>query len=88
VKIGGVEERIPYVDFWSERAARLEALVRDPNRQLSRESWEWARLAREFAHHVDGILVFLNDVLMPRNLDAQLADDFAAVREAVLKLRS
>ena len=38
---------------------------------------------REFAHHVDGILVFLQDVLMPRKLEAHLDDGFQTVREAL-----
>jgi len=32
---------------------------------------------------VDGILVFLQDVLMPRKLEAHLDDGFEAVREAL-----
>jgi internalin A len=86
VRIGSFEQRAPYMAFWSERAAKLAELVRDPALRPSRESWEEVRLVQEFAHHVDGILGFLNDVLMPRNLDAQFADDFAAVREAVRRL--
>jgi hypothetical protein len=60
-------------------------LIRDPDLRPSRESWEEVRLVREFAHHVDGILVFLQDVLMPRKLEAHLDDDFQAVREALLR---
>jgi hypothetical protein len=40
-------------------------------------------LVRNFAQDVDGILVFLQDVLMPRKLDAHLNDGFEAVREAL-----
>jgi hypothetical protein len=32
---------------------------------------------------VDGILVFLQDVLMPRKLEVHFEDGFQAVREAV-----
>jgi len=38
------------------------------------------RQVREFAHPVDSILVFLQDVLMPRKLEAHLDDGFQAVR--------
>ncbi len=41
------------------------------------------RLVREFAHHVDDILVFLQDVLIPRKLEAHLDDGFQSVREAL-----
>jgi hypothetical protein len=49
----------------------------------SNESWGEVRLVREFAHHVDDILVFLQDVLMPRKLEAHLDDGFQAVRDAL-----
>ena len=83
VKIGSFEERAPYLEHWFERAAKLEDLIRKPNLRPSSESWEEVRLVREFAHHVDGILVFLQDVLMPRKLEAHLDDGFQAVREAL-----
>jgi len=83
VKIGSFEERAPYLEFWSERADKLEELIRKPNLRPGRESWEEVRLVREFAHHVDDILFFLQDVLMPRKLEVHLDDDFQAVREAL-----
>jgi internalin A len=83
VRIGNFEERAPYLEYWSERATRLEELIRKPNLRPSSESWEEVRLVREFAHHVDQILVFVQDVLMPRKLEAQLDDGFQAVRDAL-----
>jgi hypothetical protein len=83
VRIGNFEERAPYLEHWSERAEKLEVLIRRPNLRPGRESWEEVRLVREFAHHVDDILVFLQDVLMPRKLEAHLDDSFQAVREAL-----
>jgi len=56
---------------------RISAFIR----RLTRA--DLVRLVREFAHHVDGILVFLQDVLMPRKLEAHLDDGFEAVREAL-----
>ena len=38
---------------------------------------------RSFSQDVDGILLFVQDVLMPRNLEAHLDDGFQAVREAL-----
>jgi internalin A len=86
VKIGNLRERLPYLEYWASEAESLEALVRNPRISPSRESWEEVRLVREFAHHVDGILVFIQDVLMPRKLEAHLDDGFQAVRDA-LRLR-
>ncbi len=86
VRIGSFRERAPYLEFWSGQAAELEALIRRPDLQPSTESWDEVRLVREFAHHVDGILHFLHDVLMPRNVDAHLGDEFLAVRDAVRRL--
>ena len=83
VKVGSFEERLPYLEHWSERAEKLEALIRNPKLRPSSQSWEEVRLVREFAHHVDDILVFLQDVLMPRKLEAHLDDGFQAVREAL-----
>ena len=83
VKIGDLPERVPYMRYWADRAKDLEALVRDPDLRPSAKSWEEVRLVREFAHHVDDILDFLQDVLMPRKLEEHLDGDFAAVREAL-----
>lgn len=83
VRIGNLRERIPYLEYWSEQAESLEALIRNPKLRPSSESWEEVRLVREFAHHVDDILVFLQDVLMPRKLEAHLDNGFEAVREAL-----
>ena len=83
MKIGNVRERLPYLEYWSDQAESLEALIRNPKLRPSSDSWEEVRLVREFAHHVDGILVFLQDVLMPRKLEAHLDDGFQAVREAL-----
>jgi internalin A len=83
VKIGNVRERLPYLRYWAEQAKGLEELIRDPDLRPSSESWEEVRLVREFAHHVDGILVFLQDVLMPRKLEVHFEDGFESVREAV-----
>jgi internalin A len=83
VKIGNLRERLPYLEYWAGEAENLEAMIRNPRISPSRESWEEVRLVREFAHHVDGILVFIQDVLMPRKLEAHLEDGFQAVREAL-----
>ena len=84
VKIGNDQEKLPYLEHWDAEAKIVEALPGKMNLfRLSRESFERARLILEFAHHVDDILVFLQDVLMPRNLEAHLDDGFQAVREAL-----
>ena len=83
VKVGSLPQRLPYLKHWSEQAKSLEELVRDPDLRPSSQSWEEVRLVREFAHHVDDILVFLNDVLMPRQLKAHLDHGFPALREAL-----
>lgn len=59
------EKLVEFGLHWSERAAKLEALIRNPNLRPGAESWEEVRQVREFAHHVDDILIFLQDVLMP-----------------------
>jgi internalin A len=83
VKIGSFVERAPYLRYWAGQAKSLKALIRKEDLEPSRESWEEVRLVQEFAHHVDDILVFLQDVLIPRKLEAHLDDDFQAVREAL-----
>jgi internalin A len=83
VKVGNIWERLPYLKYWADQADSLKALPPDLYLQLSAESLQEARLVREFAHHVDDILVFLQDVLMPRKLEAHLDDGFEAVREAL-----
>jgi internalin A len=88
VKIGNLRERLPYLEHWAGEAESLEAVARNPKISPSRESWEEVRLIREFAHHVDGILVFIQDVLMPRKLEVHLDDGFQAVREALRRRAS
>jgi internalin A len=83
VKIGSFEERVPYLEFWERRAAKLERLIRRPKLRPSRESWEEVRLVREFAHQVDGILGFLQDIVMSRDLEVQFDEEFLAVRAAL-----
>ncbi|MEA2560036.1 MAG: internalin [Acidobacteriota bacterium] len=83
VKVGNLRERVPYLEYWADQAESLEALVRNPKLRPSSESWEEVRLVQEFAHHVDDILVFVQDILMPRKLEAHLDDGFQTVREAL-----
>lgn len=83
VRLENFEKRAPYLEYWSKRAAKLETLIRNPNLSPSRESWDEVRLVRQFAFHVDDILVFLENVLMPRRLEAHLDNHFQAIKEAL-----
>jgi len=83
VRLENFEKRAPYLEYWSKRAAKLEALIRNPNLSPSRESWDEVRLVRQFAFHVDDILVFLENVLMPRRLEAHLDNHFQAIKAAL-----
>jgi hypothetical protein len=84
VKIKDVWERLPYIDYWRAEAERVGELERSGRvLSLSPETFQELRLVREFTHHVDGILVFIQDVLMPRRLEVHLDDGFQAVRDAV-----
>ena len=83
VKVGDLVERVPYMKYWTGRANLLDALFRDPSINPGNESFKEVRLVREFAHHVDDILFFLQDVLMPRKLKVHLDDGFQAVRDAL-----
>lgn len=83
VKVGSVPQRAPYIKHWKREKEKLEKLHGDLGLSLSPESVQEARLVLEFAHHVDAILVFLADVLMPRKLEAHLDNGFQPVREAL-----
>jgi internalin A len=83
VKVDEFSDRVPYLEYWTEQAESLEALIRDRRLRPSAESWRQFRLVQEFAHHVDDILWFLRDILMPRQLDAHLDQGFPAVLEAL-----
>ncbi len=83
VKLASVKDRLPYMEYWSDQADKLEPLIRNPKLHPSSESWEEVRLVREFALHADAILRFLNDILMPRQLEAHLDNGFEAVRDAL-----
>lgn len=85
VQVGSLKARAPYVEHWEKQKKEHEALWRKlgPSLSLSAEDYEEIRLIREFSHHVAQILGFLNDVLMPKKLEAHLDDGFEAVREAL-----
>jgi internalin A len=85
VRIGSLEEREPYVRYWIKRSKKQAPVMRDLGLSASSESQREARLVQAFAQHVDEILVFLKDILMPRKLDIHLDDDFHLVRDALRK---
>jgi internalin A len=88
VKVGNALKRAPYVRYWKAEEKKLEKLHREMGLSLSPESMQEAKLVREFANCVDDILIFLNDILMPRQLEAHLDHGFAAVREALQRRMS
>ncbi|HWN43895.1 MAG TPA: COR domain-containing protein [Thermoanaerobaculia bacterium] len=88
VKVGNALKRAPHIRYWKAEGKKLEKLHRDLGLSLSPESVQEARLVQEFAHHIDAILVFLNDILMPRQLTAHLDHGFPAVREALQRRMS
>ena len=83
VKIEGLPDRAPYVRYWREKKEELEALFRELGPDLDPDSFRELRLVRNFSQDVDGILRFLQDVLMLRNLEVHFEDGFQAVREAL-----
>lgn len=83
VKIERLRDRAPYVRYWKEQKKELEELSRELGTDLDPETFREVRLVRSFSQDVDGILRFLQDVLMPRNLEVHFEDGFQAVREAL-----
>jgi internalin A len=83
VQITGPRDRAPYVRYWREQKKELEELLGELGPDLDPETFRELRLIRSFSQDVDGILRFVQDVLMPRNLEAHLDDGFQAVREAL-----
>jgi Clp amino terminal domain, pathogenicity island component len=67
VKVGTFRERTTYLKHWAEVAESLEGF----------------RLTREFSDHIDYTLLFLNDVLLPCQLEAHLDEGFPAVWKAL-----
>jgi internalin A len=84
VRIEKLQERWVYIDHWKSEKEAVDVIDRKGGvLDLSPESFMEARLVREFAHHMDPILMFLRDVLMPRDLEVHFEGDFEAVREAL-----
>jgi internalin A len=83
VKIGRLQDRAHYLRYWKAQREELETLQREFGADFSLLSQREFRLVRNFAQDVDAILAFLQDVLMPRKLDAHLDDGFQAVRDAL-----
>lgn len=83
VRIGEVHERASYVEYWDQRAKSGQLLFQRMGTRLGPESVNEIRLMQEFAFHTDPILSFLNNILMPRQLEAHLDQGFPAVLEAL-----
>jgi internalin A len=83
VRLAGLKQRAPYLTHWQEEHETLEELRGKFGLSMGWKSQQECRLVVEFAHHIDDILTFIQDVLLPRNLETQLADDFEAVRQAL-----
>jgi internalin A len=83
VKIEKPRDRAPYMRYWREQKEELDGLFNEFGPDLDPETLRELRLVRRFAQDVDGILRFLQDVLMPRKLEAHLDDGFEAVRKAL-----
>jgi internalin A len=83
VRLAGLKQRAPYLKHWKEERETAEELLRDLGLSVGSKSYQECRLVDEFARHIDDILTFIQDVLLPRNLETQLADDFEAVRQAL-----
>lgn len=79
VQIRKPEQRAPIVRYWSARADDLELLLKELGTKAGRATWEEARLARALSEHVDNILGFVVDILMP------LEGDFEGVKAALLR---
>lgn len=88
VRIGALRDRAVYLRYWKEQKEELEALFREFGPDLDPGTLRDLRLVRHFAQDVDGILRFLQDVLMPRNLQDYLDNGFEAVREALRRRMS
>jgi internalin A len=83
VKISNFQDRAPYLKYWDVQAKSLEKLARDPDLLLDSLSREELRRVREFTYHVDDILGFLQDLIIPRKLEVDLDDGFQSVRDAL-----
>ncbi len=83
VKLDELSQRARYIRHWRDKAAEIEAMHAELYRQLDPATVAEIQLVREFAGHVSGILKYLQDVLMPRQLDAHLDHGFPAVRDAL-----
>jgi internalin A len=83
VKLANSRERLPYISHWVAEATNYEELALQNMKRLSPESLQEFCQIRDLAQHVDSILVYINDILMPRQLQAHLDDGFQAVRDAL-----
>ena len=83
VRISTFPQRKPYLKYWADQNREYQQALADPDITVSSASAREADYVREFAENVDDILVFIKDVLMPRNLPSHFGDGFAAVRDAL-----
>ncbi len=85
VKIGDIQESLPYLEYWDAQAKSVEALATRVNLlRLNRETFERARAGPGIRPPCGRYpRLFLRDVLMPRKLEAHLENDFQTVRDAL-----
>ena len=79
-------QRLGYVKFWKQHLAELkeETAGLDPVECLPTHH-EMAMI-EEFRLKTEDILIFLDDILMPRGMDRIAANDFDAVKQALHRL--
>lgn len=80
------KQRLGHVRFWKQHLAELreETAGLDPVECLPTHH-EMAMI-EEFRLKTEDMLIFLDDILMPRGMDRIAADDFDAVRQALHRL--
>ncbi|HEV7668141.1 MAG TPA: toll/interleukin-1 receptor domain-containing protein [Thermoanaerobaculia bacterium] len=85
VQIRRPQQRAPIVRDWSTRADELDLLLKELGTKAGWATFEETRLARALSQHVDNILGFVVDILIPRNLKVPLESDFEGVKAALLR---
>jgi len=84
---GTAEQRLGYVRFWKQRLKELNDATDGLNPVECMPTHHEIAMIGGFRLKTEEILIFLDDILMPRGMTALSKDDFSEVKTALRRLR-
>jgi internalin A len=80
------KQRLGYVKFWKQRLAELKEVTAGLDPVECLPTHHEMAMIEEFRLKTEDILIFLDDILMPRGMSSLSTDDFSEVKGALQRL--